>query len=190
MRGLNPVVGCDEWMTVTAKQIARPVEPLSPSDSIAHAVEQMRLSGLSVYPIVRNGTFVAMVSLETIDRYLERDWDFDIDRVRLSPVALTISDTVLIGVEQSTACIGGNYPISSATQVFRSVGDPDSLAVVEGNGTYVGLLVRSDLIAARIRTLAPHRMGGMATPLGVYLTDGINAGGAGTLGRNMVNRPS
>jgi hypothetical protein len=62
--------------------------------------------------------------------------------------------------------------------------DPNAhiVAVCDEYGRYQGVINRLDLSAALTKSLAPVKMGGMATPLGVYLTDGVHGAGAGSLG--------
>ena len=47
---------------------------------------------------------------------------------------------------------------------------------------YLGMISRADLLAGIHQSVRPPLVGGMATPLGVWLTDGRNAGGAPNLG--------
>lgn len=167
----------DEWATTTVGQIARAVAPLNPSDSIAHAVEVMRTSGLHAYPVVANGHIV-LAALSDVTRYI--GCSDDVENARLSPVMAAV--TVHGNAFQGTPILSSAMPIEEATRYFEEYGNPDALAVAGPDGRFVGVLAATDLLAARIRTLGPPRIGGMATPIGVYLTDGVNAGGAGTTG--------
>lgn len=60
--------------------------------------------------------------------------------------------------------------------------DSSALPVMDGNGYYLGLISRSDVVAAMGENIRPPVVGGMATPLGVWLTDGRLTGGAPPLG--------
>jgi CBS domain-containing protein len=57
-----------------------------------------------------------------------------------------------------------------------------ALPVIDGNGTYRGMISRADVVAALGGQIRPPTVGGMATPLGVWLTDGRLQGGAPPLG--------
>jgi CBS domain-containing protein len=57
-----------------------------------------------------------------------------------------------------------------------------ALPVVEGDGSYRGMISRADVVAALGASIRPPVVGGMATPLGVWLTDGRLQGGAPPLG--------
>lgn len=60
--------------------------------------------------------------------------------------------------------------------------DLPALPVLDEAHRYRGLVSRADLLAGIARSVRPPLVGGMATPLGVYLTDGRLSGGAGPLG--------
>src|SRR5690606_39689354 len=49
-------------------------------------------------------------------------------------------------------------------------------------GRYLGMISRADAVAALGENIRPPVVGGMATPLGVWLTDGRLTGGAPALG--------
>jgi Protein of unknown function (DUF1385)/Domain of unknown function (DUF6391)/CBS domain len=70
---------------------------------------------------------------------------------------------------------------SEAAALFDQAG-VDTLPVVDAYSSYLGLVTRSDLVQDLVRPFRPPTVGGMATPLGVYLTTGAVSGGAGTLG--------
>jgi CBS domain-containing protein len=57
-----------------------------------------------------------------------------------------------------------------------------TLPVITASGQYQGLLSHSDLVDDLVRPLQMPTIGGMATPLGVYLTNGNTSGGVGYLG--------
>jgi CBS domain-containing protein len=57
-----------------------------------------------------------------------------------------------------------------------------ALPVIDGDGSYRGLISRADVVAALGANVRPPVVGGMATPLGVWLTDGRLQGGAPPLG--------
>jgi len=53
----------------------------------------------------------------------------------------------------------------------------EALPVLDAAGSYQGMVSRADIVAALGRQVRPPSMGGMATPLGVWLTTGtLNAG--------------
>jgi len=60
--------------------------------------------------------------------------------------------------------------------------DSPALPVVDGMSAYIGMISRADVVAALGRQVRPEVIGGMATPLGVWLTTGRVTGGAPPLG--------
>ncbi len=57
-----------------------------------------------------------------------------------------------------------------------------ALPVIDPDGSYRGMISRADIIAALGRNIRPPVVGGMATPMGVWLTTGTITGGAPPLG--------
>lgn len=60
--------------------------------------------------------------------------------------------------------------------------DASALPVMDSEGHFRGLISRADIVAALGAQIRPPSVGGMATPLGVWLTDGRLQGGAPPLG--------
>jgi CBS domain-containing protein len=60
--------------------------------------------------------------------------------------------------------------------------DAAALPVMDVEDHYLGLISRADVVAALGQNIRPPVVGGMATPLGVWLTDGRLTGGAPPLG--------
>lgn len=58
----------------------------------------------------------------------------------------------------------------------------DALPVIDEGGSYRGMISRADAVAAMGSAVRPPSVGGMATPLGVWLTTGQVSGGAPKLG--------
>jgi CBS domain-containing protein len=63
--------------------------------------------------------------------------------------------------------------------LFERYQELDVLPVVSLEGRYCGAVMRSDLLESLYDRLRPPVVGGMATPLGVYLTTGSMRGGVG-----------
>ncbi len=60
--------------------------------------------------------------------------------------------------------------------------DASALPVLDEEGRYRGVVSRADVLSAMSNGVRPALVGGMATPLGVWLTDGTRSGGAPPLG--------
>jgi CBS domain-containing protein len=65
---------------------------------------------------------------------------------------------------------------------WHSTLECSALPVVDASGSYRGMVSRADLVAALGQQVRPPVVGGMATPLGVWLTTGSLSGGAPPLG--------
>ena len=70
----------------------------------------------------------------------------------------------------------------SEVAVLMDQSSRDVLPVLDRDFSYRGMVGRGDLVVELARPFQPPTLGGMATPLGVYLTNGRVSGGAGDLG--------
>lgn len=143
--------------------IVRPCPTVQVSDSLGKAAEVMRRSGCPILPVLQNGTVVGMIdeeSLLSVSLNSHRDMKVgDLMRPAIPPIT---PDT----------------PLSYAAWLMKTQGLL-ALPIVGVDGKLQGMVTRSDVISALLRGLRPQRIGGMATPLGVYLTTGNHRGGVG-----------
>jgi CBS domain-containing protein len=77
--------------------------------------------------------------------------------------------------------VSSSVPAREAARIF-SENNVDMLPVVNEFGVLRGVIYRSDILGYLTMSLRPASVGGMATPLGVYLTTGSISGGAGSIG--------
>ena len=138
--------------------------PLSPDDFAATASARLRASGLAALPVADGQTVIGVVGQRELLGALVLRGDPS-ERVRdlLCHVAAVPSTT----------------PVSDALAMLQRA-DVEVLAVAE-DGRYLGIVTRERLLAEASDRRLPRRIGGMATPLGVYLTDGLHRGGRGDL---------
>ncbi len=73
------------------------------------------------------------------------------------------------------------FSLENALSTFDRY-ERDALPVLDEVGGYRGVVSRADVIAALAGSIRPPMVGGMATPLGVYLSNGVLSGGAPPLG--------
>ena len=85
----------------------------------------------------------------------------------------------LLQMPTEAQCIGAGAKTSEAARQMDDAGI-NLLFVVDASGAFLGLVGRGDLVREMARPLQAPQMGGMATPLGVYLTTGAVSGGVGT----------
>jgi len=162
----------------TVRQLVRYVEPLSPADTQGKAVEMLRRSGSEAVPVIEGDRIVGLVTESTLLRTLRFPPETSplsdpVENARTAPVAPVTETEVLL--------VPDWYTLAQAAQLMetRAAG---ALPVVDEMGHYVGMIQRRELIEALSHTFRPLSVGGMATPLGVYLSSGNYRAGAGDLG--------
>ncbi|MBI2843282.1 MAG: DUF1385 domain-containing protein [Armatimonadetes bacterium] len=146
--------------------IIRQVRFLSPEDGLDKVVGVMRASQTHALPVTRNGHVIGLVTEGDVLSRLPED---------------SANATVADVMRYSPPCAGTFMSISQAADVMKITG-ADVLPVVDELGSYRGVVVRSDIVAALVGMLRPPMVAGMATPLGVHLTTGAVSAGAGSLG--------
>ncbi len=150
---------------VTPGQMARAVEPLTSRDSLHKALHRMRTLNIAFVPVVENGLLIGMVNAEILAHHLGDD-----------PAVLD-SILVLEALQPVKYIIPAQATLAQAEELLRASGE-SWLPVISYGGYYLGCLYLVDLLASRSGRLYPARLGGMATPLGVYMTTGQVSGGA------------
>ncbi len=143
--------------------IVRPCPTIRMSDSVGKAAAVMRQFGCPMLPVLQDGTVVGVLDEDT-----------------LLSVSLNSHYELRAGdlMRPCTASVRVDAPVSYAAWVMKTQGLP-ALPVVGLDGRLVGMITRADVTAVLLRGLRPSRIGGMATPFGVYLTTGNHRGGVG-----------
>jgi CBS domain-containing protein len=139
------------------------------------AIEMIRASPYHAVPIVDDaGRFVGMATEAALSRsLLAAGTPEERARVREMPIADIAEPAHWWAVPMMTA--------SEVIVLFDRSGR-DVLPVLGMDGVYCGLIGRGDLVRELSRPFNPPSIGGMATPLGVYLTTGRVSGGVGIVG--------
>lgn len=154
---------CPRPLGGTVGQCVRPTRALRATDRLATAADVLRNSPLPVIPVVHGQGIVGLVGLSDLPG--EPRPDATVSSVmRPPPPPLAASEDAGVGLRQMVQHGLGVAP------------------VVDPLGDLLGLVTRADLSAVAARHVRPARCGGMATPLGVYLTTGHVRAGAGDLG--------
>lgn len=136
--------------------------PLRVDDSLGHAVDALQGAHAGALPVTDGRRVVGVVSSREIAAGLPIGPETAVERVMVSPPNVAPAD----------------MPASAALSAMRDSDFP-ALAVVAPDGGFLGLVGRNELLAALYRRRRPATVGGMATPLGVFLSDGTHRGGAG-----------
>jgi len=141
----------------------RPVDPVYRESSLAVALERMRNSGSEALPVVDGSYLVGAL------------WANDVRTAVLAgaPMSMPIAQFV-----------DEHAPILSSTaghreaHVAMAASEKAAVMVVDPDGRYLGIVRVFDLYAMPNMGVRPPVVGGMATPMGVYLTNGGLRAGA------------
>lgn len=144
---------------------ARSVRVLTASDTVGKAAALLRLSPVAVLPVVHGQRIVGMVG--------QQELTIGNGVAATDPVETVMAPPPMPLAARMTAGEGlvamGQHGLTVAP-------------VVDSSGRLFGMVTRADLVALASGSIRPARCGGMATPLGVYLTTGMARAGAGDLG--------
>jgi predicted transcriptional regulator len=159
---------------LTMQILARPCRALEATDGLGKAVEALRQAGLSALPVVAAGRLLGMVSEGDIMRLLSQEAARgNIEGLRTTPVSRAMTAPIVV--------MYGGQTVEQARDLFAS-SDLRVLPVVDASGVFQGIVTRADVMSALFGVTTPPRVGGLATPLGVFLSTGSVRGGAGDLG--------
>ena len=144
-----------------AGRFMRPCPVAETFSSVAVAAEKMESAGLSILPIVRDGRYIGVLTQASILASLESD--------EAAPVGDFARDWLSIP------------PYVTGAEAMRKLEAAGGiLVVVADDGEVCGILTASAFLHSDHEQIKPPIVGGMATPLGVYLTTGaVNAGRQG-----------
>ncbi len=142
--------------------LMQPFDGLDAESTIERAAILFRSTSFGVLPIVMNGVFMGTIRPQDLTMALGHGWSplapvHDLVRSSVGPVALYAR-----GAE--------------ALRQLEASGEA-GLAVIDADRRVVGVIGPSDLFGLEPPQVRPRTIGGMATPFGVYLTNGsIGAG--------------
>jgi CBS domain-containing protein len=143
----------------------RPTTKVAPEDTLERAATELRRNGGGVLPIVNNDILVGIVSDASL--------------------AVAMAEGIEISSPCELAMVNGETiaPYATGAEALRRLADGDSLpmVVLDDLGKVMGLLSAADLYPKRHSPPRPAMVGGMATPFGVYLTNGAIGAGSGGL---------
>ena len=158
-------------MQYSVTELIKPPQALDAHDSVRRAAGIIRASGGSRILVIRDGRLVGCISEDAIAAFLASA--DDPDNAYAGPIEPL--------VEPYPVFISAAVSVHDAMRVFAEHG-VDTLPVVDQFGGLRGVLYRGDVVGFLTNNLRPPSVGGMATPLGVYLTTGSLNGGAGSFG--------
>ncbi|MCS7273186.1 MAG: DUF1385 domain-containing protein [Fimbriimonadales bacterium] len=137
-----------------------------PEDSLLRAAELLAQGGAGVLPIVELGTPVGVLTEARLREAVQQGANW------MEPVTAWMDEAFLR--------IPIDAPIEEAIETLAYTNQP--AIGVDPWGRYVGVVSLAGLVARPLTLPQVGTIGGMATPLGVYLTNGMVSAGAGTIG--------
>jgi CBS domain-containing protein len=155
-------------MTETLVSILRQPPHLAPEDSVFRAIDLLRYTGTGILPVVDDaGTLLGVLDMHCLRPLLGRA--VEEDRV-VEPVSAWYRQPGGVGrADMSVEAVRGALAASGETMLF----------VVDRDRRYIGAVALADLLAPSAVPARPVSIGGMATPWGVYLTNGTLQAGVG-----------
>ena len=155
----------------TLRKVMRPAPALSPDDSIGRFVQMLRYLGADGLPVQRDGKLCGIIWQEDVLPILASHDERDREEALRLPVARAMRPAETIARPDMTPDEVG------ALMANRHVG---AVPVVDSEGYCLGMVLAMDLLVPDVPLPTPSRVGGMATPFGVYLTDGVHQAGVGS----------
>lgn len=186
-----------------AGQLARPAPIALPNDSIGHIAQNLRESTFGALPVLdrvpaeRRMRTSDDSPVRVLGLVLERDLikcepvkEISYDMKSTFNGESATDDKSTFASKSCTAetimrsdlgFVPAVFSLENALSTLQRY-DVPALPVIDGNGSYLGLISHADVLAAMNKNIRPPMVGGMATPLGVWLTDGNISAGAPTFG--------
>jgi hypothetical protein len=132
---------------------------------MGRAIELLDESSSGAVPVMDGGALCGLVS------------DREIARGLFTNPPACVGDVMTRAVPVAPA----NMPADQGLALLAETDFP-ALPIATPDGRFIGTVGRAELLRVLFRRRRPKQVGGMATPLGVYLSDGTFRGGAGDLG--------
>ena len=161
--------------------VARPARAVTPDTRLGYLIEVLRMSPYRAVPVAMDDAPGSLAGPRLVGLVREEDVLQALLRAPDAAGRARVRETRAraLMIPPSVVATPG-MRVSEAAALFDAAPGTDVLPVVDAFGTYLGLVARSDLVQDLVRPFRPPVVGGMATPLGVYLTTGTVSGGAGT----------
>ncbi|MCB0824616.1 MAG: DUF1385 domain-containing protein [Armatimonadetes bacterium] len=143
--------------------LAAHIEPLHAQNSLKVAAMDLVDCGLPGMPVIDDNGYFGFI--------------MEADVTRALAVGMEETHPIRELVIHKPAPLPARTPAAEALRIFAET-KTEILAVVDTQDRVIGVLTPSRLISPDGHLAKPKRIGGLATPIGVYLTDGSVSGGA------------
>ena len=141
----------------------RPLPRVWTSASVNAAAHEIRDSGLPAVGVTEGFLYVALVTQASLAKALAEG---------VGP-----EDSVSKAYDENAVTLPPYAPADRALELF-SKPETTAIPIVDDYGHLMGVLTPADLFPKRDKAPRPQSVGGMATPFGVYLTNGTIGAGA------------
>lgn len=155
-----------EPLALPITHLLRDTPTIAPEDSLIRAAQSLRQTAYGLVPVAEEGIVLGVVTEKSLLAAMANGASGE----SAATVAMVQPEAVL-------------PPFGTGFEAMRSFETTglSELLVVDGSGRLLGVIAPSDLWDDSDDTLHPGTVGGMATPFGVYLTNGAIRAGAGDL---------
>ncbi len=156
--------------------LVAPGPTLHATDSLGRALRAFATSGQSLLPVVEGDALVGVLAEQDVV-----DWVGDQagSLTYLAPRAAR--DAMVLHVMRPSPVVGyADEPLAAVLPHFERR-RLEAVPVLDTLERFVGMLPRVLALEALTHTLRPERVGGMATPFGLFLTTGNQRAGVGAL---------
>lgn len=151
------------------RSVLRPAPPLAPEDSLRRCLTLTRFQPLATLPVLDNGFLKGIVPQRCLLPALQMEPGVAREQLLDRAVATVMQPPIAVAA-----------PDMSTEEVGRLCAQHglSEIVVVDAQGYCYGIVSAADLLLPDAPQPRPARIGGMATPFGVYLTDGSIRAGA------------
>lgn len=167
-------------MNPRVQAVARATRAIAPTTRIGAVAEMLRMGPYRVVAVVAEDAASSpptrLVGIVTEASVIRALLDAPDGPARAQVREMPVSSIMILPTRWATPSMR-----ASDVALLMDEAGTDVLPVVDAYFTFLGLVARSDLVRDLVRPFRPPTVGGMATPLGVYLTTGRVSGGAGSL---------
>lgn len=154
----------------TLRAVMRPTPTLAPEDSVERFIQTIRFLPVTELPVTRHGYLCGIVTQADLLHILTLPEGAVRDRALHQPIEKLIRPAQAVATpEMSLTEIGSQLALHHLSLI----------PVVDSSRYCLGVVVANDLLAPALAPSYPAPVGGMATPFGVYLTNGSVRAGVG-----------
>ena len=159
-----------EAAEISLRGVMRPFPPLAPEDTLGRFLQTARHWPVTELPVVQDGKLLGVVSQESAIATLAEPFPDSRDALLNRPLRDFL---------QAPAAVASPTMTTLEVGLLCAAHGMAQILVADDAGICHGLILYSDLIAPEMPRPKPPVVGGMATPFGVYLTDGTRQAGVG-----------